>query len=98
VFAEFEHAMIRERVRGGLARAREEGTKPGTQGPRQHKDRLIVSLVDPHANALTIARGACKRSPFAWVSPNYAATIALRTPNGRLPLKRFLHSCESLRG
>jgi len=29
VFAEFEHAMIRERVRAGLARAREEGTKLG---------------------------------------------------------------------
>ena len=29
VFAEFEHAMIRERVMSGLARAREEGTKLG---------------------------------------------------------------------
>jgi DNA invertase Pin-like site-specific DNA recombinase len=28
-FAEFEHAMIRERVRAGLARAREEGMKLG---------------------------------------------------------------------
>jgi DNA invertase Pin-like site-specific DNA recombinase len=29
VFAEFERAMIQERVRAGLARAREEGTKLG---------------------------------------------------------------------
>ena len=29
VFAEFERAMIRERVMAGLARAREEGTKLG---------------------------------------------------------------------
>jgi len=29
VFAEFERAMIRERVMSGLARAREEGTKLG---------------------------------------------------------------------
>jgi hypothetical protein len=43
------HEMIRERVRAGLARAREEGTKLGRKrrDSARTKDRLIVSLVDP---------------------------------------------------
>jgi hypothetical protein len=47
VFAEFEHAMIRERVRGGLARAREDGTKPGRKGRDSTRTGSFVSLVDP---------------------------------------------------
>jgi DNA invertase Pin-like site-specific DNA recombinase len=44
VFAEFEHAMIRERVRAGLARAREEGTKLGRK-PLEDTDAAKVAAI-----------------------------------------------------
>jgi DNA invertase Pin-like site-specific DNA recombinase len=44
VFAEFEHAMIRERVRAGLARAREEGTKLGRR-PLEETDAAKVKAI-----------------------------------------------------
>jgi DNA invertase Pin-like site-specific DNA recombinase len=44
VFAEFEHAMIRERVLAGLARAREEGTKLGRK-PLEDTDAAKVAAI-----------------------------------------------------
>jgi DNA invertase Pin-like site-specific DNA recombinase len=44
VFAEFEHAMILERVRAGLARAREEGTKLGRK-PLEETDAAKVKAI-----------------------------------------------------
>jgi DNA invertase Pin-like site-specific DNA recombinase len=44
VFAEFEHAMIRERVRAGLARARDEGTKLGRK-PLEDTDAAKVAAI-----------------------------------------------------
>jgi DNA invertase Pin-like site-specific DNA recombinase len=44
VFAEFEHAMIRERVKAGLARAREEGTKLGRK-PLEETDAAKVKAI-----------------------------------------------------
>jgi DNA invertase Pin-like site-specific DNA recombinase len=44
VFAEFEHAMIRERVLSGLARAREEGTKLGRK-PLEDTDAAKVKAI-----------------------------------------------------
>jgi DNA invertase Pin-like site-specific DNA recombinase len=44
VFAEFERAMIRERVLSGLARAREEGTKLGRK-PLEDTDAAKVAAI-----------------------------------------------------
>jgi DNA invertase Pin-like site-specific DNA recombinase len=44
VLAEFEHAMIRERVLAGLARAREEGTKFGRK-PLEDTDAAKVAAI-----------------------------------------------------
>ena len=42
VFAEFERAMIRERVNAGLARAKAQGTKLGR--PRLDDQRLVAKI------------------------------------------------------
>lgn len=40
VFAEFERAMIQERVRAGLARARAQGKRLGRRASRRIRDAL----------------------------------------------------------
>ena len=48
VFAEFERSMIRERVRAGLARAKDEGTKLGRPTiPQATEDAIKVALAQP---------------------------------------------------
>ena len=57
VFAEFERAMIQERVRAGLARARSEGKRLG-------RPRIAPALEKRIREALAILDGqACARSP-----------------------------------
>ena len=46
VFAEFERAMIQERVRAGLARARSKGTRLGR--PRKITPRLVCKIKEAH--------------------------------------------------
>ena len=50
VFAEFERAMIRERVLAGIARARDQGTQPGRR-----------RLEDTDAKKVAAIRSARKR-------------------------------------
>ncbi|QIG47927.1 recombinase family protein [Nordella sp. HKS 07] len=45
VFAEFERAMIRERIRAGLARAKAKGVKLGRKPIEPSKERAIVRLL-----------------------------------------------------
>jgi DNA invertase Pin-like site-specific DNA recombinase len=48
VFAEFERAMIQERVRAGLARARDEGTRLGRPPiPTELEERIRAALDKP---------------------------------------------------
>ncbi len=47
VFSEFERAMIQERVRAGLARARSKGTRLGR--PRKVTPRLVGKIKEAHA-------------------------------------------------
>ena len=48
VFAEFERSMIRERVRAGLARAKDEGTKLGRPTiPQATEDAIRGALAQP---------------------------------------------------
>jgi DNA invertase Pin-like site-specific DNA recombinase len=48
VFAEFERSMIRERVRAGLARAKDEGTKLGRPTiPQVKEDAIRAALAEP---------------------------------------------------
>ncbi len=54
VFAEFERAMIQERVRAGLARARSKGTRLGR--PRKVTPRLVSKIKDAHAQGTPMRR------------------------------------------
>jgi len=60
VFAEFERAIIQERIHAGLARAREKGTKSGKSIGRppidQHKARLIRVELEKGTGILKTAR------------------------------------------
>jgi DNA invertase Pin-like site-specific DNA recombinase len=52
VFAEFERAMIQERVRAGLARARDEGTRLGRPPiPAELEERIRAALDKPGRTA-----------------------------------------------
>jgi DNA invertase Pin-like site-specific DNA recombinase len=44
VFAEFERSMIAERVRAGLARAKDSGVQLGRPGHRPRENRLSGTL------------------------------------------------------
>jgi DNA invertase Pin-like site-specific DNA recombinase len=56
VFAEFERAMIAERVRAGMARARESGTKTGNAIGRP---RIDARLEDKVRDLLASGKGIC---------------------------------------
>src|SRR5262249_36199180 len=57
VFAEFERAMIRERVVAGLARAREQGTKLGRRRLEDDADAEKVKAIhDARASGVGIRR------------------------------------------
>ena len=60
VFAEFERAMIRERINAGLARARKEGKRlgrpPGASKKRQVKQRQVQKLHKQGHSIRQIAR------------------------------------------
>lgn len=59
VFAEFERAMIRERVKAGLARAREEGTRLGRRPIEQtdaRKTKAIRAALEAKTGIRRIAR------------------------------------------
>jgi DNA invertase Pin-like site-specific DNA recombinase len=45
VFAEFERAMIRERVNAGLARARAQGVKLGRRPIDASKEKAIAAML-----------------------------------------------------
>jgi DNA invertase Pin-like site-specific DNA recombinase len=59
VFSEFERAMIQERVRAGLARAKSEGKRLGRPPVRQHWSSESVT---PWTNPVGLR--ACARSPL----------------------------------
>ena len=56
VFAEFERAMIRERVMAGLARARSEGKKLGRRPVEQAKARKVKAALALRSQGLGIRR------------------------------------------
>jgi DNA invertase Pin-like site-specific DNA recombinase len=56
VFAEFEKAMIRERVMAGLARARSEGKQLGRRPVEQAKARKVKAALDLRGQGLGIRR------------------------------------------
>lgn len=60
VFAEFEHAMIRERVRAGLARARAEGTKLGRKPLEATNAAKVAAIRAMHHRGTGIRRIACE--------------------------------------
>ncbi len=66
VFAEFERAMIQERINAGLARAREQGTRlgrpPGASKKRQAKRGYVLKLRQEGQSIRTIAK-ALKIAP-----------------------------------
>jgi DNA invertase Pin-like site-specific DNA recombinase len=59
VFAEFERAMIQERVRAGLARARSEGKHLG-------RPRIATDLENRIREAVNAPPRACGRSLHVW--------------------------------
>jgi DNA invertase Pin-like site-specific DNA recombinase len=64
VFAEFERAMIVERVRAGMARARERGTK---SGKRIGRPRIDAKLEDKIRGLLGSGKGICSTAAAAGV-------------------------------
>jgi DNA invertase Pin-like site-specific DNA recombinase len=56
VFAEFERAMIRERVMAGLARAKEQGTKLGRQRLEDTDADKVTAIVAARAAGTGIRR------------------------------------------
>ena len=56
VFAEFEHAMIRERVMAGLARAREEGTKLGRRSIEETDAKKAAAIRASLAQKIGVRR------------------------------------------
>ena len=56
VFAEFERAMIQERVKAGLARARAQGTKLGRPRVSQNVERSILKAREGGKGVKRIAR------------------------------------------
>jgi DNA invertase Pin-like site-specific DNA recombinase len=56
VFAEFERAMIRERVMTGLARARAEGKQLGRRTMEQSHDRKVKSVLTLRSQGMGIRR------------------------------------------
>ena len=56
VFAEFERAMIRERVLAGLARARAEGRRLGRRPVEQSKMRKVRAALALRAQGVGIRR------------------------------------------
>ena len=66
VFAEFERAMIQERINAGLARARQQGTRlgrpPGASKKRQAKRGYVLKLRQEGQSIRTIAK-ALKIAP-----------------------------------
>jgi DNA invertase Pin-like site-specific DNA recombinase len=68
VFAEFERAMIRERVKAGLARTKAKGTRLG----RKPVNRAAVDSV---RTALAAGNGTCATARIAGVSTSVVARI-----------------------
>jgi DNA invertase Pin-like site-specific DNA recombinase len=56
VFAEFERAMIRERIMVGLARVRSEGKRLGRRPVEQAKARKVKAALDLRAQGIGIRR------------------------------------------
>lgn len=56
VFAEFERAMIRERVLAGLARAREEGTALGRRRLEDSEPTKVAAICDLRTTGLGVRR------------------------------------------
>jgi DNA invertase Pin-like site-specific DNA recombinase len=56
VFAEFERAMIRERVMAGLARARAEGKQLGRRTVEQSHARKVESVLTLRSQGIGIRR------------------------------------------
>lgn len=56
VFAEFERAMLRERIYAGLARAREQGKQPGRRRAAGATDAAILKLRKQGMGILAIGR------------------------------------------
>jgi DNA invertase Pin-like site-specific DNA recombinase len=87
VFAEFERAMIQERVRAGLARARSEGKRIG-------RPRIAAELEERIKKAWRLLEGqACARSPssLALIPGRCSGSAALSTEAGsahKKPKKR----------
>ena len=54
-FAEFDRAMIRERVNAGLARAKAQGRVLGRPRVGQHVENKIT---EPRGNSMGVKRGA----------------------------------------
>lgn len=80
VFAEFEAAMIRERVRAGVARAKRSGTKSGRPFGRpklDHKREVAVR------RALTAGTGILKVAKNLGVGTGTVARIAQEMRSGR---------------
>jgi DNA invertase Pin-like site-specific DNA recombinase len=82
VFAEFERAMIQERVRAGLARARSEGKRLGR--PRiapELEERIRKALVTPgRPGVRKIAE------QFGLIRARRSGSAALRGNRGRRPV------------
>jgi DNA invertase Pin-like site-specific DNA recombinase len=61
VFAEFERAMIQERVRAGLARARAQGTKSGNPiGRPSIAETLVERIREARSRGLSVRATAEK--------------------------------------
>ena len=64
VFAEFERAMIAERVRAGMARARENGTKTGNAIGRPRIDAKLEAKI---RGLLDSGKGICSTAALVGV-------------------------------
>jgi len=64
VFAEFERAMIAERVRTGMARARENGTKTGNAIGRPRIDAKLEAKI---RGLLDSGKGICSTAALVGV-------------------------------
>ena len=75
VFAEFERAMIVERVKSGLARARSQGKRLGRPMLSTDKERAVRRLLSENVGILKAAKIAC-----VGVSAVQRIKVAMTTP------------------
>ena len=69
IFAEFERAMIRERVNAGLARAKEKGVKLGRRAVKRAVEDRIRALRAEGMGILKVVR----KGPRQRITNNYAS-------------------------